>query len=392
MKITQIRTLTGTRLHGREDQWLTDRYRSIKADIAVVVIETDLGVSGIGEACSYGNPLQIADWVEWFAPTLIGTDVEDFGATPQPTGTALEHAVGSAHDFAVAGIDCALWDLRGKQAGLPVSRLLNPQADADVKVYASGGVRYDWRNDPTTLVDDVADYVRQGFKTVKFRLGTAWKWDGVSPQRFLELFDLVRKEVGDSVGLAVDANSRLSREDAREIAFGLQERGALWLEEPLPKDDFEGYVELNKALELRISGGESFTTAEQFRPWIDAGAFDIVQPDAGVCGISEVHKIGKLAERSGLELIPHSWHNGLMGMANAHVVAALPNAPMVEECMVQGPLKWGVIEGGSPVVDGTITLSDRPGLGVSLIDDLEERYPYVEGHYSVEVYRRAAIA
>lgn len=378
-------------MHGREDQWLTDRYRSIKADIAVVVIETDEGITGIGEACSYGNPLQIADWVEWFAPSLIGTDVADSAAIPRPTGTALEHAVGSAHDFAVAGIDCALWDLRGKHAGVPVSKLLNPDADDTVDVYASGGVRYDWRNDPTTLVSDVAGYVEQGFRTVKFRLGTAWTWDGVTPERFLELFDMVRREVGDDVGLAVDGNSRLSREEARIVTAGLQDRGALWLEEPIAKDDLDGYVALNREFDLRISGGESFTTVEQFRPWIEAGAFDIVQPDAGVCGISEVHKIGKIAERAGLELIPHSWHNGLMGVANAHVVASLPNSPMVEECMVQGPLKWDVLEGGSTVVDGAITITDRPGLGVSLIDDLETKYPYVEGHYSVEVYRRAVV-
>lgn len=387
MKITSVRTICGTRLHARDDQWLTDRYRSIKADIAVVIIETDEGVRGIGEACAYGNPLQIADWVQWYAPTLIGGDVDDLAIVPQPNGTALEHAVSSAHDFAVAGIDCALWDLRGKKSGLPVSRLLSSAADASVQVYASGGVRFDWRGDPSTLVADVVSYVEQGYEAVKFRLGTHWGWDGVTPERFLALFDQVRAEVGDGVGLAVDGNSRLSREDAATLAFGLQDRGALWFEEPLPKDDFDGYVALNGSLDLKITGGESLTTAEQFRRWIEARAFDVVQPDAGVCGITEVMKIGELAAREGLELIPHSWHNGLMGMANAHAVAALPNASMVEECMVQGPLKWGVIQGGTRVHDGAINLGDAPGLGVDVIPDLEERFPYVEGHYSVEVYR-----
>ena len=387
MKITAVRTLCGTRLHSREDQWITDRYRSIKADIAVVVIDTDGGVQGIGEACSYGNPLQIADWVRWFAPTLIGSELGDFRALPRPTGTALEHATGSAHDYAVAGIDSALWDARGKDAGIPVSRMLSPSASDSVEVYASGGVRYDWRADPRQLISDVVHYVEQGYQTVKFRLGTNWSWDGVTPERFLALFDEVRAEVGDGIGLAVDGNSRLDREDACTMAWGLQERGALWFEEPIAKDDFEGYVQLNRGLELKISGGESFTTTELFRPWIEARAFDIVQPDAGVCGISEALNIGELAADHGLELIPHSWHNGLMAMANAHVVAALPNARMVEECMVQGPLKWGVIEGGTRVVGGTITIGSAPGLGVEIISDLEERFSYVEGHYSVEVFR-----
>ncbi|WP_435748340.1 mandelate racemase/muconate lactonizing enzyme family protein [Microbacterium sp. PMB16] len=388
MKITQAKTLVGTRLHQREDQWITDRYRSVKADIAVVVIETDEGLTGIGEACAYGNPLQIADWVDWYAPSLVGADVDDLGVVPAPTGSAIVHAVGSAHDFAVAGIDCALWDLRGKRAGLPVSRLIDASAAASVDVYASGGVRYDWRGDPRTLIAEVRDHAAAGYSAVKIRLGTYWGWDAVTPERFLRLLDEVRREVGPGLGIAVDGNSRLSRADALTVARGLEERGALWFEEPIAKDDLDGYVELNRSVGLRITGGESFTTLEQFRPWIERGAFDVVQPDAGVCGITELLKIGRFAERAGLELIPHSWHNGLMALANAHAVAALPNASMLEECMVQGPLKWDSLVAGSPVVAGAIGLGDAPGFGVEVIDDLETRFPYIEGHYAVEVYRR----
>jgi L-alanine-DL-glutamate epimerase-like enolase superfamily enzyme len=209
----------------------------------------------------------------------------------------------------------------------------------------------------------------------------------VTPARFLRLLDEVRVEVGPELRIAVDANSRLRRDEALALATGLAERGVLWLEEPLPKDDLEGYTWLQSRTELPISGGESFTTLEQFRPWLEAGAFDIVQPDAGVCGISEAVRIGRAAAAHGARLIPHSWHNGLMTMANAHVVAALPNSDLVEECMVQGPLKWGVLKGGNPVLEGRLKLSDAPGLGVELIDDLEQHYPYVEGHYSVEVFR-----
>jgi L-alanine-DL-glutamate epimerase-like enolase superfamily enzyme len=264
---------------------------------------------------------------------------------------------------------------------------LNPRADDAVKVYASGGVKYDWHRNPTDLIAEVIDYVEQGYNTVKFRLGTTWAWDNVTAEKFIDLYDMVHKEVGDSVGLAVDGNCRLSRDQARVVAFGMQDRGGLWLEEPLPKDDLEGHVALNHSLELPITGGEGKTTAAQFRPWIEAGAFDAVQPDAGLCGISELMRVGELAQRHGVQLIPHSWHNGLMLMANAHAVAALPNSSMVEECMVQGPLKWGVIKGGSRVIDGQLQFGDAPGLGVDIIDDLEERYPYVEGDWRVEVYR-----
>lgn len=387
VRITGLRTLCATRLHGPQEQWITDRYRSVKADIAVVAIDTDGGLTGIGEACPYGNPRMIADWVSWYAPFLTGREVDDVSALPRPTGTAIDPVAPSAHDFAVAGIDCALWDLRGRAAGRPVRTMLSSTSDDSVQVYASGGVSYDWRGDPYTLVDDVRTYVDLGYGLVKVRLGTHWGWDAVTPERFLGLLDRVRAEVGDEVQIAVDANSRLTREDAVALARGLSERGVQWLEEPLAKDDLAGYVWLRRQSGMTISGGESFTTIEQFRPWLEAGALDIVQPDAGVCGISEVMRIGQLAQRHGVRLVPHSWHNGLMAMANAHAVAALPNADLVEECMVQGPLKWGVIRGGSPVSEGIMKLPDVPGLGVDLIDDLEATFPYIEGHYSVEVFR-----
>lgn len=387
MRITNVTTIPASRMHGLSEQWVTDRYRSIKADIAVVVVETDTDVTGVGEACSYGNPLQIADWVRWYAPTLIGAELDDPGIVPRPTGTSLVHARGSAHDFAVAGIDSALWDARGKAAGLPVRLLLNPAADETVEVYASGGVRYDWRRDPGSLVDDVLGYVAAGYRTVKFRLGTAWEWDAVTPARFIGLVDAVIERLPVDVAFAVDGNSRLTREQALIVALELEDRGAAFLEEPMSKKDLEGYVALNAAVGIPISGGESFATIEQFRPWLEAGAFDIVQPDAGVCGITEVMRIGALAERHDVSVIPHSWHNGLMAMANAHAVAALPNARMVEECMVQGPLKWDVLQEGNRVRDGRLELGDSPGLGVTVIDDLAERFPYVEGHYSVEVFR-----
>ena len=388
MRITDVSTTNATRMHGLDEQWFTHTFRSVKADLSLVTITTDEGIIGIGEACAYGNPVQIADWVTWLAPTLIGAELDDPRIVPRPTGTSFARPIESAYDYAVAAIDCALWDARARAASLPVSRLINPNADDEVTMYASGGVRYDWRtSDQNQLVDDVVGFVAAGYSAVKFRLGTNWAWDGVTPERFLALFDLVRAEVGDGIGLAVDANSRLSREEAQAVAYGLDERGALFFEEPIAKKDLEGYIAITNSVDLRISGGETFTTLEQFRPWLERGAYNIAQPDAGVCGITELIAIGTAAERYGIDIVPHSWHNGVMAMANAHAVAALPNGLMVEESKAQGPLVWDMIEGGTRVHDGVIRVADDLGLGVSLVDDLEQTYPYVEGHYGVDVYR-----
>lgn len=387
MKIIAIDTLKATRLHERDDQWVTSIYRSIKADAAIVRVTGDDGTVGYGEASSYGNPVQIANWVQWLSPGIIGADVDDSAVVPAPHGTGDPSGRGlSAHDFAVAGIDCAIWDLRGKAAGVPTRELLGEGSDGSCAVYASTGVRYDWGSNPDQLIDDVVECVAAGYTTVKVRLGTHWAWDAVSPSRFLELYDRVRDRVGPDVDLAVDANARLTIPEALELGAGLGERGCLWFEEPIPIRDVEGYALLNRELPVAVTGGESWTTAEQFRPFLDTGGYSMVQADAGLSGISELMRIGRLADRYGVDLLPHSWHNGLMARANAHVVAASPNGSMLEECMVQGPLKWGILKNGNPVSGGVMIL-DGPGLGDSVIDDLEQRFPYIEGHYSVEVFR-----
>jgi L-alanine-DL-glutamate epimerase-like enolase superfamily enzyme len=98
-------------------------------------------------------------------------------------------------------------------------------------------------------------------------------------------------------------------------------------------------------------------------------------------------RITEMAQRYGVDVCPHSWHNGLMGMANAHLVAALPNPHVLELCMIQGPLQWGILREKPVIKDGWLELPDEPGLGVALVEDLEARFPYVEGHYAVQVER-----
>ena len=116
-------------------------------------------------------------------------------------------------------------------------------------------------------------------------------------------------------------------------------------------------------------------------------ALSIVQPDAACCGITETLRIARIAERYGVDLCPHSWQNGLMTMANAQVVAAIPNTRMLELCIIQGPLQWAILAAPPAIRDGFLELPDRPGLGVELASNLEARYPYIEGPYGVPIVR-----
>ena len=381
MKITKLETILLSRMHEPERQWITARYRTGKADCPVVVIHTDDGLTGIGEACAYGVPRLIAEWVDWLAPEIIGKDPRSAAAVPHPNGR------NHAHDCAVAGIDCALWDLKGQIAGKRVAELLNPGAQDKVRLYASSGCRYDWRKRPEQLVDEAQEYIAQGFTAFKFRIGTEWAWDGVTVDRYLGLVREVHQTVAGRMELMMDGNQRLTEDQALVIAKELDRLGFIWLEEPIPQTDIDGYARLNAAVDLPISGGEQYTTLEQFRPYLEKRAYGIVQPDAGWCGITEGMRIAEMAQRYDVDLCPHSWHNGLMAMANGHLVAALPNPHAMELCMIQGPLQWGIFDQPPTIQDGYLHLPARPGLGVELGAGVAAKYPYVEGHYAVIVER-----
>jgi len=380
MKITNIETLCLSRAHEPERQWVTAKYKSVKADCAIVIIETDGNLQGIGEACAYGVPPDIKKRVAELSKNLIGKDPADPSIVPPTTGAP------RAEEIAVAGIDCALWDLRGKIENKKVCELLTAKPLNKVRLYASSGCMYDWDEDPEQLVREAIGYAEQGLTAMKMRLGTHWEWSNVTPGKFIALAQKVTDAVGDKMELMLDGNCRLTEAESLVIAKALDEMGWTWFEEPMQRDP-DAYARLNAAVKMPITGGEPFTTLEQFEPYFAKNAFAIAQPDAGVCGITECFKIAERAHELGVDLCPHSWHNGLMAMANGHLVAALPNPRVLELCMIQGPLQWEILKEKPAIEDGFLIFPDAPGLGVELADNLEEKFPYIEGSYGIQVER-----
>jgi L-alanine-DL-glutamate epimerase-like enolase superfamily enzyme len=380
LKITKVETLCLSRMHEPERQWITMTYRVVKADCTVVVITTSEGIIGIGEACSYGVPNKIQEAVEKLRSLLIGRDPLDPSISLHPNGRSW------SYDCAVAGIDCALWDIRGKAAGKRVSELLSRNPLERIPLYASGGCSYDWRKRPEQLIEEALKYMEQGFKTFKFRVGTAWSWDGITVERMLGLIKELSQEVRGRMELAIDGNQRLTVDEALELGKGLDKIGGFkWFEEPFDMHNSDGYAKLNAQLEVPVTGGEQFTTVEQFIPYFEKKAYSITQQDAGICGITEGLRIAELGNAYGVPTLPHNWHNGLMTMANAHMVAALPNPIMLELCMIQGPLQWGMLQEKPLIKDGYLELPAKSGFGVELAADVAGKFPFIEGNYAIVV-------
>ena len=286
-------------------------------------------------------------------------------------------------------------DIRGKIAGKRVADLIldelpgsPPRPRERLRLYASAGVQYDWDDNPESLIDEAVSLADRGYTACKIRLGTAWSWSGVTVERFLELARAVTDAVGSRMELMLEGNSRLDEEQALRIGRWLDGRGWTWFEEPLPKEEVDGYARLNRALSIPITGGESNTRLADFEPFFEKGAYAMGQLDVGVCTLREALRICRRGREFGIPVFTQNWHNGLLTVANAHLLAALPEEHVLEQFTGQGPLQWGIIE-ENPVADGWFTLPPGPGWGVELAGDLEAKFPWIPGRWGEQEERPA---
>ena len=272
-------------------------------------------------------------------------------------------------------LDVALWDLKGKIQGEPVWKMLGG-FDNKIRAYASSGVH----RSITDMVD-VAKRARSlGFPALKVRFGRPKLDDD------LAVVKAIRSELGSSLELMVDCNQgwRMPWDTATprdvdhptSVANVLEEHGVYWMEEPLHRGDYAGMAELRKRVGIRIAGGEMTREPYEFRELLERGCFDVFQPDA-VCsqGITGLAKLAFDVQKAGKIFTPHTWGNGIGVMANLHLTAGTVGAPFIE--FPFDPPEWSTarrdyilnetIEADG---DGWIHLSDEPGLGITLNEDV----------------------
>jgi len=272
-------------------------------------------------------------------------------------------------------LDLALWDLKGKIQGEPVWKMLGG-FDNKIRAYASSGVH----RSITDMVE-VAKRARSlGFPALKVRFGRPKLDDD------LAVVKAIRSELGSSLELMVDCNqgwrmpwdtaTPWNVDHATSVANVLEEHGVYWMEEPLHRGDYAGMTELRKRVGIRIAGGEMTREPYEFRELLERGCFDVFQPDA-VCsqGITGLAKLAFDVQKAGKIFTPHTWGNGIGVMANLHLTAGTVGAPFIE--FPFDPPEWSTarrdyilnetIEADG---DGWIHLSDEPGLGITLNEDV----------------------
>ena len=363
--------------------WRTSAFEVWKTDCVIVEVETDQGITGIGEPSPYGGPAEIKHYIDTeIRPLLLGKnpfDVEDL------CGSWMASARGPR--VAWAGVDVALWDIIARSKGKPLCEVLaTGKPERRLRMYASGGVEYAWYQRPEDLIDEGLRYKQQGYTAFKFRIGTEWKNSGMTIARYVPWIRRLRQAVGPDFDLMQEGNMRWTVDEALELCPVLEELKILWLEEPVPqqpKGAIDQYLRINQALPtVKVSGGEQLGTRHEFKEWIDRGAYDIVQPDTNTAGITEAWHVARTAHLHGRLCCPHNWHGGLTTAANAQLVAAIPNRLMLELNQTFNPFKEEIFEEPLIVERGYLTVPNRPGLGVKLRAGLEAKFPFIPGPYA----------
>ncbi|MCY3978342.1 MAG: mandelate racemase/muconate lactonizing enzyme family protein [Chloroflexi bacterium] len=343
--------------------------------ICMVKVVAEDGSYGWGEG--YGPATVVKAGVEFLAPLVLGEDPLQVEAVWQKMHLrALDYARRGVLVAAISAIDIALWDLRGKLLGQPVSVLLGGRRRERVKVYATGMYFVHTDDLIGKLVDEARVYASQGFRALKMKVGLGVATD-VKHAR------AVRAAIGADMQLMVDANHAYSLSEALSFARQVEELDISFFEEPVSPEDYEGYRELRQLTSIPIAGGECEYLLAGFRHLLSNRCVDIAQPDiCGAGGLTETKRIAALATAFQTNVLPHSWGTGIAFAAGLHLVSTLDVVPgrlrmpeaMLEMDRSESALRENLTHPKFAIEDGRVAVPTAPGLGVDVDPEYLERY------------------
>ncbi|MHA6686282.1 mandelate racemase/muconate lactonizing enzyme family protein [Mesorhizobium sp. A556] len=345
-----------------------------------VRITDETGAQGWGQVSNYNSDITATILHRQVAPWALGVETDDLDDVLDRIEEREHKFPGSYVRRAMAGIDTAIWDLRGKAAGKPVVELLGGKP-GKLRAYASSMKR------DITPADEVERFKRlrgeHGFDAFKFRVGAeVGRNEDEWPGRTEAIIPAIRAGLGDDATLLADANSCFTPQRAIEVGRILQDHGVVHYEEPCPYWELDQTRQVAEALDIAVTGGEQDSDLRIWKRMIEMRAVDIVQPD--VCymgGVARTLQVAKMAAEHGLAVTPHCANLSLVTLFTMHVLAAIPNAGAYLEFSIEGPDYYPWQEGlfrTSPytVADGKVTIGDEPGWGVEIAPEWLARSRY----------------
>jgi L-alanine-DL-glutamate epimerase-like enolase superfamily enzyme len=369
MKIREIRC-AGLRGATPEGGW-SNELRPDDCVHTLIAVHTDEGTVGLGSV--FTNDAIVRASLALLEPLYRGENALE----PERVSEKLHQNMfwlgrGGSITHTISGIDIALWDLLGQATGQPVGRLLGGRYRERVQPYASLLM-----DEPEKLKAHLLAVKAQGFRAFKIGWGPFGRRNSATDEAIVKA---AREAVGAESRLMVDAGGSDAYwtngyKWALNTSKMLADYDVHWFEEALNPDALEDYVKLREHSPVPIAGGEVLTRRQAFQPWLQARAFDIVQPDVTkVGGISEERRIGQMAQDYGIRFIPHGWNTAVGLAADLHLASAFPGTDLVEYLTGSPFIDEITVAGWQLDADGMLAIPSTPGLGLKLDPDVVKKY------------------
>lgn len=340
-----------------------------------IAIETDAGITGIGEAGLTGRELAVKGALEHFEPLIIGEDPFRIEHIWQKLFRGGFFPAGPIGSSAISAIDLALWDIKGKALETPVYQLLGGQCRDRLKTYChlhGRGV--------DGITQSACQAVDEGWKSLRWE--PHYEADGViepaaSVTESLRQWEAVRRVVGDDIDLCFDVHTRLGLSDAIRLCKGVEAFRPFFMEDPLRSEAAGIYDRLREQVSVPLAAGEQFASKWQYKPLVENRLIDFARLDLCVGGgLTEARKIAGWCETNLIDIAVHNPIGPVSTAACAHFNLSLPNFGVMELPRRPEDCLSDVISTACHWQDGFVTLEDRPGLGIEIDFEGLARYPF----------------
>ena len=362
MKITDIKTFN------------VFTYRT---NFVFVKLETDEGISGIGEGTLEYKENALLGAIEDIKRVLIGQDPREVERISHELYRDSYWRVGPVLQSAVSAVNMAMWDIKAKAAGVPVYEMLGGKVRDGVRMYANA-----WFAGAKTADEFAAAAVKAKNMGV-----TALKWDPFGKaymymensdfRRSIEIVEAVRGAVGNDVVLLIEGHGRFDIATGIKIANAIKPFDPYFFEEPTPPDCLDALAQVHKSSPVPIAAGERLYSLTQMRDFLERGCADFVQPDISHCGgISAVKKMAALCEAHYVALAPHNPSGPVANAATLHIAASTQGFRILEICLTD--VSWRKELTNERVVfdKGNILIPTGVGLGLEINEENCLKYPF----------------
>ena len=342
-----------------------------------VKVETDSGIHGWGEATLEYREPTVAAAIHDLEGWLIGRDPHNIEAFRHDCYRGAYWRGGPVLMSALAGVEIALWDIKGKALGVPVWQLLGGKVRDAVPIYVNGWFA------PAKTPDEFAAKAA-AVREHRF-LGCKWDpfgkaWQQIGRRELDSAMECVRKvseTVGQDVLLLIEGHGRFDIPTAVKIGRRLEEFDICWFEEPLPPDDLNGMREVKERVRVSLAAGERLYNRYEYRQFFDLNCADYIQPDISHAGgIFEMRLLGAEAEARHIGFCPHNPSGPVANAATLQLAGCVPNFVILEMMMTDVPYRAEICDEELVVREGRMLIPDRPGIGIDLDENELLKHPY----------------